>query len=420
MSVREKLSKVKQSKDARTLVANFGYLSLLQIAGYVFPLFTLPYLARVIGAEGFGKIAFAGAIIVWFETIADWGFNYTATRDVAQNREDKGKVSEIFSTVFWGRCILIIASFLLLLLCIACIPKFRSNTVILLITFLQIPGHAMLPQWFFQGIEQMKYITWFTLLTKFIFTVAVFVFVRDKDDYIIQPLLLSLGFIISGVISMCMIIFRWKYTLQIVPMRNIFRTIKSSTDVFVNNLAPNLYNSFSVALLGFFYTDAVVGIYDAGIKFMRIAYQFMGIIARTIFPFLARRIDKHDIVQRYYILLSVLAAMLLVIFAPTIISIFYGDEFQYSIVVLRIVSLALIPLSMDTIFGTNYLVLVKRENLMRNVTIVSSLIGFMLSFPLVYYYSYLGAAMVYLLSSSLIGFTLMYFARRIKNQNKYI
>ena len=73
------IQKVNNSKDGKTLLMNFGYLSLLQIAGYAFPLITMPYLARVIGPEGFGKIAFASAVVVWFQTIADWGFNYTAT-----------------------------------------------------------------------------------------------------------------------------------------------------------------------------------------------------------------------------------------------------------------------------------------------------------------------------------------------------
>ena len=77
--------RISNSKDGKTVFANFGYLSLLQIAGYVFPLITMPYLARVIGADGFGKIAFASAIVVWIQTISDWGFNLTATRDVAQN-----------------------------------------------------------------------------------------------------------------------------------------------------------------------------------------------------------------------------------------------------------------------------------------------------------------------------------------------
>ena len=101
---------INKSKDGKTVFANFGYLSLLQVAGYVFPLISMPYLARVIGAEGFGKIAFASAIVVWIQTISDWGFNLTATRDVAQNRDNKELVSIIFSNVLWARSILTLLS----------------------------------------------------------------------------------------------------------------------------------------------------------------------------------------------------------------------------------------------------------------------------------------------------------------------
>ena len=188
-----------ESKEAKTVFANFGYLSLLQIAGYVFPLITLPYLARVIGPYGFGKIAFASAVVVWFQTIAEWGFNLTATRDVAQHRDDKERVSQIFSNVLWSRCLLATVAGFLLLILIAVVPYFRENAAVILITFLMVPGQIMFPDWMFQAIEKMKYITIFNLLMKLLFTVAVFVFIRDKDDYLIQPLLLTIGYLISGV-----------------------------------------------------------------------------------------------------------------------------------------------------------------------------------------------------------------------------
>ena len=102
------------NKDGKALASNFGYLMIMQITGYIFPLLTIPYLARVIGVEGFGKIAFAAAVIVWFQTITDWGFSYTATRDVARNRDSLEKVSVIFSNVLWAKSLLALASFIIL------------------------------------------------------------------------------------------------------------------------------------------------------------------------------------------------------------------------------------------------------------------------------------------------------------------
>lgn len=103
-----KYSRLIGSKDGKILVSNFLYLTLMQVAGFIFPLLTLPYLAKIIGTNGFGRIAFASAVIIWLQTISDWGFNYTATRNIARNRDDKQIVSKIFSSVFWARCVLMI------------------------------------------------------------------------------------------------------------------------------------------------------------------------------------------------------------------------------------------------------------------------------------------------------------------------
>ena len=211
----EKVKSFKQNRELCTLIANFSYLSLLQMASYAFPFITMPYLARVIGVEGFGKIAFASALMLWFITIADWGFNYTATRDVAKNRDNKEKISEIFSNVFWARILLMFLSFILLSFCILLVPKFRENMAVIFLSFLMIPGHIMFPDWFFQAMERMKYITILNVLSKTLFTIAVFLFIKEKSDYILQPLFTSLGFMLSGVIAMYYILGKWKIKLKL-------------------------------------------------------------------------------------------------------------------------------------------------------------------------------------------------------------
>ena len=102
-SILKYLKRSSQSKEGKVIVQNFGYLSLLQIANYIFPLITVPYVARTIGVEGYGKIAFAAGVVIWFQAVADWGFNYTSLRAVSKNRDNKDKISEIFSHVLWAR-----------------------------------------------------------------------------------------------------------------------------------------------------------------------------------------------------------------------------------------------------------------------------------------------------------------------------
>lgn len=393
---------------------NFAYLTLLQIAGYIFPLITIPYLARVIGVDSFGKIAFATAVIGYFNTLADWGFNFTATRDVSKNRNDIKKVSEIFSNVFWARWVLTFFSFIILIILILLIPKFNDISLLLIITFSMIPGRVMYPDWFFQALERMKYITILNLISQLLFTIAVFFFIKEKSDFILQPLFRSLGFIVSGIFSMYFIFIKWKILLLKPNIKSITSTIKGSNDVFINNLVPNLYNSFSILLLGFFGGVVSNGLFDAGNKFISISQNFMRTISRTFFPFLSRRIESHSLYTKINLFFSVIIAVVLFVGAPIIIKLFFTEEFYDAIVVLRIMAISIIFLSLSNIYGINYLIIQGYEKQLRNITIFSSLIGLMISFPLIYFYDYIGAALTITITRGLLGFSIYYKQKQIK------
>ena len=409
-------SRISSNKDGKVLVQNFAYLSLLQVAGYVFPLITMPYLARVIGVEGFGKIAFAAAVMVWIQTIADWGFNFTATRDVAQNRGNQQKVSEIFSNVLWARCILMFIAATGLFLLTTFIPLFNENKEVLWVSFLMVPGHILFPDWFFQAMERMKYITVLNLLSKLLFTIAIFIFIKDKDDYMLQPLFTSLGFVVSGIIALYYILFKWGIKLKKPSCKAVFETIKRSTDVFLNNLMPNLYNSFSTVLLGFYGGEVANGKLDAGTKFIHIASNFTQVLSRTFFPFLSRKLDKHYIFARINITISFCISALLFLFAPLIIKIFFTEEFYDSIMVLRITSFSIFFISLSNVYGTNYMIIAGHERQLRNITATASIIGFAISFPLIYYYSFIGAAITVTLTRAILGIYIMLKALKIKNE----
>lgn len=414
MKIKNLFAQVKHSRNGKVLAENFAYLSLLQIAGYVFPLITMPYLARVIGVDGFGKIAFASAIIVWVQTVADWGFNYTATREVAKNRENIEIVSDIFSRVLWSRCFLMIVSFLILFILTSIIPQFRENANIIFVTFLMIPGHIMFPDWFFQAMEKMKYITILNLLSKLLFTILIFVFIKDEDDYILQPLFISMGFVLAGIIAMYYILVKWKIRLKKTSIKSIIRTIKSSTDIFLNNLLPNLYASFATILLGIFHGSTANGIYEAGTKFMYVAQQLLGSITRVFFPFLSRDISKHSIYAKASLIVSIAMSMFLFIFAPLLIRIFFTPEFSDAITVLRILSFVLIFITIDSVYGVNYLIVRGFDKQRRTICLTCSIIGCAIAIVLVFYFSYIGKALSLVIANAMLGVISMIYAIRIK------
>ena len=380
MKMSNLFNRIKSNSDAKTVINNFAWLSVLQIAGYIFPLISIPYLAKVIGVDGFGKIAFASAVIIWIQTITDWGFNFTATRDVAKNKNDKLMVSEIFSNVLWSRILLMIISFVVLSILVVLIPLFKDNY-----------------------LEKMKYITILNLLFKLLFTLSIFLVVKEKDDYLWQPILISLGYVVCGMISMYIILIRWKIELNRFSFAKVMKTIRSSTDVFINNLTPNLYNSFSVMLLGFCGGSQANGLLDGGNKFVNIATQFQTTLSRAFFPYISRKEDKIGLFARINNICSILLCVILFVFAPTIIHLMLSEEFEGSIVILRLLAISLIFTGLSNTYGTNYLIVRHKEKILRNLTLISSVIGFVLAIPLVYYFSVVGAALTILISRGILG-----------------
>lgn len=406
------------SKDTKTLINNFAYLSLLQISGYIFPIITYPYLAKIIGLSGFGSIAFASSIIIYCMTITDWGFMFTATRDVAQNRNNLEKISHIFSTVTCARFFLMFISFLLLLTLIFFIPVFRESSIIILITFLLIPGHILFPEWLFQGLERMKYITILNFLSKFLFTLLTFIFINDASDYILQPLFISLGYIVSGIIALYYITVKWKIKFKIATIKEVINTIKSNFDVFINNFFPNLYNSFSVIILGFLGGNISNGIYSAADKVIAIFNQFILIFSRTFFPFLSRKIEKHSIFVKYNLTIGALTSIAIFFFSPLIIKLLYSNEFNEAIPVLRIISFSIFFMTLSNTYGTNYLIIQRKEKTLRKITMRTSVFGFFLAITLIYYFGYFGAAISITTTRAILASNIAYNAIRHKRLAK--
>lgn len=408
------------NNDAKILILNFASLSLLKLMGYLFPLITLPYLSRIIGPAGFGEIAFATAIMIYFETITDFGFNYTATRDIARNKNNIKEVSKIFSNVLYSKIILMLISALVLILCIEFIPFLKEKRLLLWLTFLYIPGHILFPDWFFQAQEKMVYITILNFISKLIFTFCVFFLIKEQKDYIYQPLLIALGYLTSGIISLCFIFSKFKVKLTPFSICEIKFCIKKSWNMFVSLFIPNLYSNFSIIILRIFCGNVAVGIFTNGDRFSSLSSQLSQVISRTFYPYLARRIDKHKLYVRISAIINISISIILFLSADYLVDIFYTHEFKDCAKIIRIMSLTPIALFMMHTYGTNYMVLQGYEKIYSKIVLLYSIIGFIVACLIIPIYSYIGIAITLTITRLIGGFIIMIYSLRIKSKEKVV
>ena len=181
---------------------------------------------------------------------------------------------------------------------------------------------------------------------------------------------------------------------------------------------PNLYNSFSVVLLGLFGNPTMNGLYDAGKKLPITSYQFTGVIARTFFPYLSRNSSKHSLFAKLYLGISFFVALMLFVLSKPLLLLFYTKEFVAAVPIMRLMSVSLVFLAMSSVYGTNYLLVKNKDKILRNITIIASLVGFALSFPLIKYYGIIGATITFLTPTVIMGVLSMIIAILLRNKEK--
>lgn len=400
------------------MISNFLSLSVLQVLGYIFSFITLPYLAKTLGAENFGKITFASAFIAYFQCIVQWGFRFSAVRDIAVVKDDISKVSRICSRVLWSSIFLMFVTYLLLIVIVGLIPIFKNEWKLILLTSLIMPGYTFFPDWLYQGMERMKFITIMNFVSKLIFTICIFLFISKPDDYCLEPAFQALGQIVPGLIALIYAIKLFGLKLSIVSLREVFSTLKDGFNVFFTQFMPTIYNQLSIVFLGVFISQTSVGIFSAAYKFIGISEQIAAVLSRTFFPFLARRIDKHHVFVLISGSMSLIVSLFLFIGSDFIIDLFFTAEYENAKLILRVLSFGPFLLFLRTAYGMNGLVLIHKDNIYRNIILWCSVLGFVLALLAIPILGELGVAITFVVTWACMGIFSYINFKKNKNAEK--
>ncbi len=417
------IKKIKQKlkkEEYKRLLSNFISLSILQGANYILPLITFPYLVRVIGVEKFGLLAFAGATIAYFNILTDYGFNLTATREVSIYRDNKEKLNEIFSSVMIIKFILMIISFILLLLLIFSFNKFRQDYKIFILTFGMVIGQVLFPQWFFQGMERMKYITFLNILAKVIFTITIFIFIHKSSDYWKVPLINSLGFIVAGIISLYIVFKNFNIEFSFQSFNTLKYYFTDGWHLFLSSFAGNFYRNFNTLVLGFLTNNLYVGYYSIAEKIVKIIQSLQNIIGNTLFPYFSKKISHNKLyffeLTKKYLKIIIGSYLLIVLFAfilsPEIIYIIQGKYQSETILDLRIMSIVILIGGLNYYFGVLGLITIGYKKEFSKAIIITGISNIILSFILIYFLKDIGASLTLVLSESILLFLLLNFIKR--------
>ena len=309
------------------------------------PFVALPYLISTVGADKYGLVVFAQAIISYFIIFINFGLDVSAVKNVSINRSDNEKLSEVVSSV------LIIKAFLFIL-------SFLALGVLFLLSFLSCLSEILFPVWFYQGVEKMKYITLIRFTSIFFYTVTVFIFIKNESDYLLIPLLQSLGWLLSGVISFFMLIRVEKISLFVPTIESIRRYFKESVPFFVSRVSVVINASMAKTICGIFFSMHEVAVFDLAQKIAMTALVPLQMLNQALFPHIAKTLDRKFVNKCFRLILLATGCIIVIVYilAPFAVFVLSDGKLPESVDILHVFSLFIFSGGITSFTGSPVLV----------------------------------------------------------------
>lgn len=258
---------------------NVGWMYGLKAVNYIFPLLLIPYLIRTIGMEKYGLLTAVQAFMGYLSIVVSYGFELTATRNIAIHSDDMQAVKTECNSVM--ACKLMIAGIVFAFFClgIALCPLSEDIRLFYGLGFLLVIGDLLFPSWFFQGMQVLKFVTIINCLIKSLYLVLVLLFVHAEEDYYYAILCQGTAWVLSGLVSLFLIrkIFGfWPYPLF--SRQLIWEHLKAGYPIFISNACGNIYGKGALIL-----TNLIAGPRAAG--YYALAEKICGTIASLVSPY---------------------------------------------------------------------------------------------------------------------------------------
>jgi PST family polysaccharide transporter len=361
--------------NTRTFAINTTALFIIQLSSYVLPFLLVPYLTRVLGVEIYGVAAFGLSMGQICCMITDYGFTLSVTQEISKHRENQILLNRVIGAVFTCK-------FLLLLFVIPCVAyyaisqeSYKGHQQYLLLQIIPIVGQTFQPIWFFQGIEKMKSITYYTLISRFLSLTLTLLLVKSAGD--LNWLAFSNGCAhLSAAVLGIFMIYRIGYR-PVWPGWNFCKTIfQQSTEFFWSRAALASFTSGGAFFLGIFSSPVQVAYYSAAEQLYRGGQSIFAPVSQALYPHMV----KHKNFKLFFRVLKLSICFCIIgVFiggfnSRLIVEFLFGKELVGSADVLTIFLVALVANVPSVLLGYPFLGALGKTKLANRSVIIAGLL----------------------------------------------
>lgn len=330
----------------------------------------------------------------------DYGFNLIGPREIAH--QDNSKEREIlFINIFFAKILLLFISSIMFFLILMTLNIINNIDIKLyIISYLVVIGNVLFPIWYFQGIQEMKYITLVNVIARFISVIGIFYFVKQPTDYYLASFFQSITPIIAAICSWIILLKNYR-EIYIFPNKQMIKILFiKGWDVFISTIATNLYTASNVVFLGIFTNNTIVGYFSGAQKIILNVIQLISSIIQAIYPYITRLIkdsqEKTLIFLRKIIFLigggTFVISVLIFTFADFIVKLLLGSNYEQSIILLKLLSFLPFIVSLSNIFGIQTMLVFGLQRQFSKILMSAGFLNTVIVLPLTYFYQDIGTA----------------------------
>ena len=363
-----------------------------QIFIFIIPLFTIPYVSRVLGANNIGIYAYTYSIISYFMLAAMLGINNYGSREIAKAGENIKLRSQKFFSIYFLQLICTVIMCILFILFYFIIEY--DNKKILLIQFIYLISCAFDINWYFFGVEKFKITISRNIIIKIISLILIVILVKLNNDLWKYTLILSLSTLISQLYLWLFIRKEVKY--EKVSVKEIFSHLKKCLILFIPVIAYSVYRIMDKTMIGYFSNTFQLGNYENAEKIITIPISFITALGTVMLPHMAKTDDYSfskkitDSFKLCFFMLFPISVCLLVI-ADDFSTVFFGNEFIYSANLIKILIITVLFSGVTNVVRTNYLIPKSKDRVYVISTIYGALVNFVLNIIFIKKYGAYGA-----------------------------
>lgn len=408
------------AKINKRLIENI--ISLFTIKGleYILAFITFPYLVRVLQVENFGAVVFVQGIIQYFVLFTDYGFNLLGPKEIAQHDSIKER-GKIFANIFCAKLILLLIS-TIVFICMLIGAKYIKDIDIILysVVYLMVIGNVIFPIWFFQGIQQMRYITIVNIIGRFLSVACIFYFVKAPSDYILAGLFQAIVPLIAGICSWIILWEKYREVFILPKFKNVKQVFIDAWEIFTSTIAINLYTASNIVFLGLLTNNTIVGYFSGAQKIIQNINQLISPVTQAIYPYVSKTASnsKNDALKflRKIVLIlgggNFIGSILIFIFAEWIVDILLGEGYEQSVLLLRILAFLPFIISLSNIFGIQTMLVFGMKKQFNKVLLSAAIVNTVIVLPMIYFYQAIGVSISMTITETFVTLSMYYILRK--------